>query len=84
MVGERLLEEAWQGLPAVALGTIVRAKINAIDAGSGGREHQLKPAVDVSNIVFGEPSERNTTLIGNHDQPQPCALHGSNGFNYAW
>ena len=44
-------------------------------------EHLLELVVNCADVVFREPSECDSALIGNDDHAQACSLHRIDGFD---
>jgi hypothetical protein len=68
MLSRSLLQQAWIGLPALAVfRNIVRTKVNIGDFHAMAGEGCFHPGVDIFNIFEARLSQRYAALIGDHN-----------------
>ena len=82
-VCERLMEEAGEGLAAVALGFIVGAEVEGVDARTLGVEVSLEGGVDVEDIGCSVEAEGDAALIGDDEDAEADAVEFGDGCDHA-
>jgi hypothetical protein len=76
-LGAGLLEEAGEGLAAVALLRVVRAEVEGVDMRALRLQPALDRSVDVAHIVPGIQAEGDASLVGDNDDAQARAVESA-------
>lgn len=79
----RLMEEAGQGLAAVALVVVVGAEEEAVQVRAGLPELALQVLVDGQDVRSRVETKGDAALVGNDDDAEAGAVEASDGLRYA-
>jgi len=72
-----LMEEAGEGLAAVALVSVVRAEVEGVDVRALRLQPALQCGVDLAHIICRVESQRNATLVRDHDHAHSRAVESA-------
>lgn len=77
------MEEAGEGLAAVALVSVVRAEVEGVDVRAVRLQPALQCGVDIAHVFGGIEAEGDAALVGDDDDAQARAVEASDGLRDA-